>query len=57
MGLGSACGAFLGGLLYEWHGPALMFQWAGLAVLVGLVIFVVMERWLNRPNPAAEVGL
>lgn len=57
MGLGSACGAFLGGLLYEWHGPALMFQWAGLAVLVGLVVFVVMERSLNRPNPAAEVGL
>jgi PPP family 3-phenylpropionic acid transporter len=40
-GLASACGAFLGGLLYEHLGPASMFRWAGITVLSGLALFVL----------------
>ena len=51
MGLGAACGAFLGGVLYESFGSAVMFQWAGLAVLLGLIFFVVAGRKSARLKP------
>ncbi|MEZ4861290.1 MAG: major facilitator superfamily domain-containing protein 6 [Caldilineaceae bacterium] len=41
MGLAGATGAFLGGNLYEWVGPATTFAWAGSAVLVGVLFFAV----------------
>lgn len=43
-GLGAAVGAFLGGTLYQQLGPHLMFRWAGIGVLTGLLIFITAER-------------
>ncbi|MCB0153891.1 MAG: MFS transporter [Anaerolineae bacterium] len=57
MGIGSACGAFLGGILYEWGGVDLMFRGAGVGVLLGLGLFVITERWLNKPKPLPEAGV
>ena len=45
MGLKTALGAFIGGILYEHVGMARTFQWGGVAALVGLIIFV----WPPRP--------
>lgn len=44
MGLGSALGAFSGGLLYDAYGARVAFQWAGISSLLALVLFV----WVNR---------
>ncbi len=44
MGLGSALGAFSGGLLYDAYGARVAFQWAGIASLLALILFV----WVNR---------
>ena len=44
MGLGSACGALLGGLFYDTLGPIVMFQAAAALVFVGLVFFAVVGR-------------
>lgn len=48
MGLGAACGAFWGGVLYEAFGTALMFWWSGVTMLLGLLFFVIAERWHDR---------
>ena len=50
LGLGSACGAFLGGVLYENLGGALMYQWAALGVLLTLGLFVLANRKIARTN-------
>lgn len=44
MGLAGAAGALLGGVLYERVGPAAMFGWSGVVVLVGLLFFAVAGR-------------
>jgi PPP family 3-phenylpropionic acid transporter len=44
MGLRSALGAFLGGVLYDSVGPVMMFRWGGVSALVGLVFFVLAGR-------------
>ena len=44
MGMGGAFGAFAGGVLYENVGSVLMFQWAGIGVLAGLLLFIVADR-------------
>jgi predicted MFS family arabinose efflux permease len=44
MGLGSAGGALLGGLLYDSLGPTAMFRVAASCVLVGLLFFAVAGR-------------
>ena len=43
-GLGSAAGAFIGGMLYEDMGPFWMFLWAGVWVLGGLLLFAIYGR-------------
>jgi PPP family 3-phenylpropionic acid transporter len=44
MGLGSALGAFSGGIIYDAYGALVAFQWAGFASLMALLLFV----WVNR---------
>ncbi|MEZ4729749.1 MAG: major facilitator superfamily domain-containing protein 6 [Caldilineaceae bacterium] len=44
MGLAGAAGALLGGQLYESVGPAAMFGWSGVVVLIGLLFFAVAGR-------------
>jgi PPP family 3-phenylpropionic acid transporter len=44
MGLRSALGAFLGGILYDSVGPVMMFRWGGVSALIGLVFFVLAGR-------------
>lgn len=53
MGLGSACGALLGGLLYDTLGPIVMFQAAAALVFVGLIFFAVVGR---RPPSRREAS-
>jgi len=48
MGLRSALGAFLGGLLYDGLGPTLMFRWGGVSALVGLLLFALAGRRQRR---------
>jgi PPP family 3-phenylpropionic acid transporter len=48
MGLRSALGAFLGGLLYDGLGPTLMFRWGGVSALVGLLLFALAGRRQGR---------
>ena len=43
MGLRSALGAFIGGLLFEGLGAALMFRWGGVSAVLGLLLFVLAE--------------
>lgn len=49
-GFGGITGALIGGMLLDRVGPAAMYRWAGLAVLCGLLLFLVAER-LYRPGP------
>ena len=44
MSLAGATGALLGGLFYETVGPAAMFGWSGVCVLLGLLFFAVAGR-------------
>lgn len=44
MSLAGAIGALVGGQLYERVGPAAMFGWSGVCVLVGLLFFAVAGR-------------
>lgn len=44
MGLGSALGAFSGGILYDAYGAVAAFRWAGFASLAALLIFVLANR-------------
>jgi len=51
MGLRSALGAFIGGLLYEGLGAALMFRWGGISAVLGLVLFILAGRGSLRLGP------
>jgi MFS transporter, PPP family, 3-phenylpropionic acid transporter len=44
LGIGSAAGAFLGGLLYEYLGPISMFRLAALISLVGVGFVILVEK-------------
>lgn len=44
MGLGSALGAFTGGTIFDAYGPVAAFQWAGIASLAALILFVFVNR-------------
>ena len=44
MSLAGATGALLGGLFYETVGPAAMFGWSGVCVLLGLLFFAIAGR-------------
>jgi MFS family permease len=52
MGLRAALGAFVGGLLYENLGAALMFRWGGISALLGLFVLVASGRSLQKPKLA-----
>ena len=43
-GLGGAVGGLIGGVLYERLGPVMMYRWAGLWVLLGLLLVVIARR-------------
>ena len=44
MGFGSAAGGFLGGILMDRFSPGGMYAFAGTLVLVGLIVFLLVER-------------
>ncbi len=44
MGLGSALGAFSGGVIYDTYGALAAFQWAGLTSLLAFILFVAVNR-------------
>jgi PPP family 3-phenylpropionic acid transporter len=44
MGLGSALGAFTGGMLYDAYGPESVFYFAGFASLAASVLFIFVNR-------------
>jgi predicted MFS family arabinose efflux permease len=48
MGLRSAVGAFVGGILYDSLGAASMFRVGGVCALVGLLLFVIGGRETRR---------
>ena len=54
LGLAGATGALVGGVLYEWSGPALMFAWSGVVVLVGLLFFALAGRQEQALQQATE---
>lgn len=51
MGLSSACGSLIGGVLYDSLGGAVMFRWAAVGVLVGLGCFILLEKRALRLKP------
>jgi PPP family 3-phenylpropionic acid transporter len=44
MGFGSAAGGFLGGILMDRFSPGGMYAFAGTLVLIGLIVFLLVER-------------
>ena len=54
LGLAGATGALVGGVLYEWSGPALMFAWSGVVVLVGFLFFALAGRQEQALQQATE---
>lgn len=52
MGLGSACGALIGGLLFDTMGATVMFVTAASFVFVGLIFFLTVGR-ATAPNAPA----
>lgn len=50
MGLGAACGAFLGGWLYETVGGAIMFLWMGVIATMGLTFFILAHNYSGIPR-------
>jgi PPP family 3-phenylpropionic acid transporter len=50
MGFGSAAGGLLGGLLLDRFSPGGMYAFAGTLVLVGLIVFLLVERRLVAKN-------
>jgi PPP family 3-phenylpropionic acid transporter len=48
MGLGSAFGAIIGGVLYENLGAASTYMWAGLGMLLALCLFLLADRGMLR---------
>jgi PPP family 3-phenylpropionic acid transporter len=56
MGLRSALGAVVGGVLYDSVGAVGAFRWGAVAAVIGLVFFLVMSRGSIRPGaPAGEL--
>jgi PPP family 3-phenylpropionic acid transporter len=53
MGLRSALGAFLGGVLYDGVGAVMMFRWGGVSALVGLTFFVLAGK---RRHQGGQTG-
>jgi PPP family 3-phenylpropionic acid transporter len=47
MGLGSAVGAVVAGLIFETYGPLVMFRAGAVIVLVGIIFFVIAGRRQN----------
>jgi oligosaccharide:H+ symporter len=54
-GLGPACGGYVGGLIYEHYGPFLVYRWAGLVLLGGLLIFAGMTFRAEKQKSASKI--
>jgi PPP family 3-phenylpropionic acid transporter len=50
LGIGSATGAFLGGLLYEHIGLVSMFRLSALVALVGVLFLALVEKMQHEPS-------
>ncbi|XP_071667279.1 major facilitator superfamily domain-containing protein 6 isoform X2 [Patagioenas fasciata] len=53
LGLGRGCGAMVGGVLVNYFGPAATFRGIGMACLVILLLFALIQ-WLLVPNEEEE---
>ena len=51
MGIATAIGAFLGGVLYQDFGGAIMYRTMSIAVAVSLFIFLFISWWFNQREP------
>ncbi len=56
MGFGSAAGGLLGGLLLDRFSPGGMYAFAGTLVLVGLIVFLLVERRIVPKNGTQSVS-
>ena len=56
MGFGSAAGGLLGGLLLDQFSPGGMYAFSGTLVLVGLIVFLVVERRLVAKTEQSRIN-
>ena len=53
-GLGAAFGGFVGGLLFAGIGGSMMYRWTSVALLIGLVLFILADRRMARAQTSAQ---
>ena len=53
-GLGAALGGIAGGLLFAELGGSMMFRWTSVALLLGLILFVLADRRMARAQAPAQ---
>ena len=53
-GLGAAFGGFVGGLLFAGIGGSMMYRWTSVALLIGLVLFILADRRMVRAQTSAQ---
>jgi len=51
MGIATAIGAFLGGVLYQDFGGAIMYRTMSIAVAISMFIFLFISWWFNKREP------
>ena len=56
MGFGSAAGGLLGGLLLDRFSPGGMYAFSGTLVLVGLIVFLIVERRLVAKTQPSQIN-
>ncbi len=56
MGFGSAAGGLLGGLLLDRFSPGGMYAFSGTLVLVGLIVFLIVERRLVAKTQQSQIN-
>ena len=56
MGFGSAAGGLLGGLLLDRFSPGGMYAFSGTLVLVGLIVFLIVERRLVAKTEQSRIN-
>ena len=54
LGLASACGGFIGGLLFAGIGGSMMYRWTAVAVVTALVLFIFAEKRMTRTTTRSQ---
>ncbi|SCU69823.1 major facilitator superfamily, putative [Trypanosoma equiperdum] len=55
-GIGPITGSVLGGAIYEWLGPRVMFRAAAFVVFCVLVLFVFLDRYLEKEEAVSATA-